>query len=137
MKKAIPVFAFLILTAIAETMAQEISTVMYVNAPMGLPVRSSPDIDGKIVGTLAHMTELRVIRAHNSIVTIDGVTGRWIYVATENTAGWVFEDYLTSTNAYTTGTTAGTETGTAQNSTTETATRQTGLQNPQDTEDVH
>ena len=131
MKKAILVFAVLILTAVAETMAQEISTVMYVNAPMGLPVRSSPDINGKIVGTLAHMTELRAIRAHNSIVTIDGVTGRWIYVATENTAGWVFENYLTSTNAYTNGITAGTTAGT------ETAAQQTDLQNPQDTEDVH
>jgi hypothetical protein len=94
MKKAILVFAVLILTAIAETQAQETSAVMYVNATAGLRVRSSPDLDGERIASLSYMSEVRVTRQGENTVTIDGISGKWVYVTAGDTEGWVFGGYL-------------------------------------------
>jgi len=104
MKKAILVFAVLILAAMTETQAQEISAVMYVNATAGLRVRSSPDLDGERIASLSYMSEVRVTRQGENTVTIDGITGKWVYVTAGDTEGWVFGGYLETLNNLITGT---------------------------------
>jgi hypothetical protein len=95
MKKAIPIFAMLILVAMTETPAQEIA-VMYVNATPSLRVRNTPSLDGERIASLDYMSEVRVTRQSDSTVTIDGITGKWVYVTAGNIKGWGFDGDLTT-----------------------------------------
>jgi hypothetical protein len=80
-----PVFVF----------AQE--NIHYVNAQAGLRVRNSPDINAERIGVLDNRTKVNVIREDTKTVTIDGITGKWVFVREKGIEGWVFSGYLLST----------------------------------------
>jgi hypothetical protein len=67
---------------------------MYANAPAGLRVRSSAGLDGERIGALEHNAKVIVAREMIQAVTLDGLTGKWVYIFTPEIEGWVFNGYL-------------------------------------------
>jgi len=83
----------------AETVAgnvsvQESNKIMYVNAPAGLRVRNSPNINAEMIGVLDNLTEVLVLREDENNLTIDGIDGRWAFIETGYIQGWVFGGFL-------------------------------------------
>ena len=68
--------------------------VMHVNAPNGLPVRSSPSASGERIGLLEDLSPVEVIREETEIVTLDGISGKWTFIKSGTIEGWVFGGYL-------------------------------------------
>jgi hypothetical protein len=75
--------------------AQKTDIKMYVNSPEGLRVRNSPGIGGDRIGLLDDLTEVLVIKEDENNINIDGIDGKWTFIAADNIQGWVFDGYLT------------------------------------------
>ena len=67
---------------------------LYVTSKHGVAVRDQAASDGKLVGRLAHGSEVAVIRAAPITDSIDGVQAYWLYVRKAEMEGWVFGGYL-------------------------------------------
>jgi len=74
-----------------------LNKIMYVNAPIGLRVRSLPSVDGEIIGLLEHMSEVIIAREDNYVVTVNDIEGKWVYIKTP-IEGWIFDGFLTARN---------------------------------------
>jgi len=75
---------------------QESNKIMYVNAPAGLRVRNSPNINAEMIGVLGNLTEVLVLREDENNLTIDGIEGKWTFIETGYIQGWVFGGFLVS-----------------------------------------
>ena len=73
---------------------QGLNIVKFVNAPVGLNVRDSPDINSNRIGGLSDLAEVLVIREDGEIFTIDGIDGKWTYIEADGIQGWVFGGFL-------------------------------------------
>jgi hypothetical protein len=69
---------------------------MYVNSQEGLRVRDKPDLDGEKLFLLENNQKVIIFKKDINNVTIDGITGNWLYIRTNNNEGqgWVFGGYL-------------------------------------------
>jgi len=92
-----------------ETGTQEVQTMqetqaaarkpirtMFVNAPSGLRVRSSPSLQGDVIGVLSDLLEVAMLAAQEYSVNIDGITDRWTLIEADDIQGWVFGGFLSS-----------------------------------------
>jgi hypothetical protein len=78
---------------------ESLNKKMYVNSPEGLRVRNLPSINGDRIGLLDHLTEIRITKENNEIVTIEGIDGKWVYIITP-IEGWVFNGFLENEEQY-------------------------------------
>ena len=79
-----------------ESAEQALNRTMFVNAPAGLRVRSSPSIDGEVVGLLVNLTEAFAVKQKRENITIDGIDGNWTFISLDTIQGWVFNGFLTN-----------------------------------------
>ena len=75
---------------------RELNIIKYVNAPAGLNVRNSPDINSDRIGGLIDLTEVLAIREDGEVFTIDGIDGKWTFIEVDDIQGWVFGGFLSS-----------------------------------------
>ena len=75
---------------------QNLNIIKFVNAPAGLNVRNSPNINSDRIGALMDLTEVLVIREDGITFNIDGVDGKWTLIETNSIEGWVFGGFLSS-----------------------------------------
>jgi len=76
---------------------QELKITKYVKAPAGLRVRNSPDINAERIGVLDDLTEVLVLKEDENNLTIDGISGKWTLIETDDIQGWVFGGFLSNT----------------------------------------
>jgi hypothetical protein len=74
---------------------KNLNKIMYVNSPEGLRVRNLPNVNGDRIGLLDYLTEVKIVKEDNDIVSIEGIEGKWVNIITP-IEGWVFNGYLTN-----------------------------------------
>ena len=84
-------------TKIDISTIQKLNIIKFVNAPAGLRIRNSPDINTERIGGLVDLTRVSVIREDDHTVTIDGIDGQWAFIDANGIQGWVFGGFLSST----------------------------------------
>ena len=94
MKNVFVLLIFILLISVEIQAQDNLNDVMYVNAPAGLRVRNSPNVNGEIIGVLEYFSMVRVTQEDFNNIIIDGIEGKWIYVLTAEIEGWVFNGYL-------------------------------------------
>jgi len=67
---------------------------LYVNAFDGLNIRTDPNLNSKIIKTIAFGEKIILLEINDEKVTIDNITGSWVKVKWNNLTGWMFNGYL-------------------------------------------
>jgi hypothetical protein len=94
MKKIIGSIFFLIIIASVVYAQSTLSTIRYVDSPDGLRVRNSPSINGERISLLQNKSRVEILRINDEKTNIDGISGNWVLIKTNEIQGWVFSGYL-------------------------------------------
>ncbi|MDR0289754.1 MAG: SH3 domain-containing protein, partial [Treponema sp.] len=78
---------------------KDLNKIMYVNSPEGLRVRNLPSINGDRIGLLDYLTEVKIKKEDNDIVSIEGIEGKWVNIITP-IEGWIFNGFLENEEQY-------------------------------------
>lgn len=65
-----------------------------VEAPRGLRLRESPDLNARVLVTIPNKSTVVVLEANDREITIDGIKGKWTRVGYASYSGWVFGGFL-------------------------------------------
>ena len=82
--------------------ARQPRRTMFINAPSGLRVRSSPNLQGDAIGVLSDLSEVAVLGdvAHSENIApsenIEGIIDKWTFIETDAIQGWVSGRFLST-----------------------------------------
>ncbi len=74
--------------------AKDGTSVMKVQAPGGLRMRETPDLNSKVVVLIPDGSEVSVVEVKEPEVEVAGKKGRWTKVSWKDTTGWAFGGFL-------------------------------------------